>query len=85
MTGRMRTPAGVETRQGGRVWHGAGGLLPVLAALVLWAVVLGGVAAPLGAFLARVCAGGGEMALRCPERPLALAAAARATSEGPGR
>jgi hypothetical protein len=82
MTGWMRTPAGVEKSRGGRVWHGAGGLLPVLAALVLWAVVLGGVAAPLGALLARVCAGGGEMALRCPERPPALAAAAGAMGAG---
>jgi hypothetical protein len=57
-------------------WEGAGGLLAIAAALALWAIVLAGVAAPLGQTLARLESARREPApLTCPVPEGALASA----------
>jgi hypothetical protein len=75
---------GREERRGGGWWADAGGLVAPLVALVLWIVVVAGIAAPLGAALVRMdarrAAPAPAMAEQapCPLPPGALASAARA-------
>ena len=86
-----RIPAGTTERKGRRSWRwqDAGGLAAPLAALALWALVVAGVATPLGAALARIDARRTPPAawvarpVPCPPPPGALASAARPA--GPGR
>ena len=84
MIGTKRTHAVLETGRTARrrwnAWEDAGGLLPVVAALALWAWVLAGVMAPLGHALARLDAGREPAApvLACPLPPDALASASGA-------
>jgi hypothetical protein len=72
------------------VWNvreGVSGLVPILAALALWAWVLAGVLAPLGGALARLEAGR-EPAVApasCPMPPGALASAPAALDSTPCR
>jgi lysylphosphatidylglycerol synthetase-like protein (DUF2156 family) len=80
MTGSKRTPegTGAERTRLGNAWNHAWGLLPIVAALALWAWALAGVLAPLAGALAQIdAAREREAAARhCPPPPDALASAA---------
>jgi hypothetical protein len=88
MTGTERTHAVLDAGWAARLrWsvrEGAGGLLPVAAALALWAWVLAGVMAPLGHALARLEVGREPPApsLVGSVPPGALASAAGAADTG---
>jgi hypothetical protein len=82
MTGSMRTHEGTGAermaRLPGDAWHHVWGLLPIAAALALWAWALAGVLAPLGGALAQLDAAREReaAALPCPPPPDALASVA---------
>lgn len=91
MTGPKRIPEGTSTERmaalPGNLWHHLWGLLPIVAALALWAWALAGVLAPLGGALAQLDAARerAAAALHCPPPPEALASAARTIAVEPCR
>ncbi len=84
-TRTIRTPPGVERGRWGlrrSALDPVGALLPILAALALWAWVLAGVLAPLGGALARLDGGGpAPVPAGCPAPAAELAAAPTADAE----
>ncbi len=77
-----RTPAGTTERNARYwAWQDAAGLAAPAVAVALWALLVAGIAAPLGAALARIDGAHPPAAARtaaeaCPVPPGALAAAA---------
>lgn len=82
MSGSKRTPEGTGIERtalrAGSAWHHAWGLLPIAAALALWAWAVGGVLVPLAGALAQIDAAQERAAEAppCPPPPGALASAA---------
>jgi len=83
---RLVGSVGRMVKEGLNPWEGGGGAAALVAALALWIWVLYGVAAPLGAVLARVEAGRAEVTAAGPAPdPAALAVAREAWRAAPPR